>query len=194
MKKKEQITGIILAGGKSLRMGNDKGFVNLNGKPFVSHIINTLKKVTDTIIIVSDNTAYNIFGCQRINDIIKNAGPLAGLYSGLIATETDKNIVISCDSPLINEALLKKLLIHDDNMTDIIQFKNQENTFPLIALYQKKCASKCLTLLEKGERRLRYAVSQFKTKEIQIPEIYKQNIININTPEELNKITNGVNY
>lgn len=194
MKMKTEITGIILAGGKSSRMGSDKGFLELNGISFTQHIIETLKTLVDNIIIVSDAKDYDAFGYKRVEDRIKNAGPLAGVYSGLSHSKTDKNIIVSCDVPLINESLLKLLILNDDESTDIVQFENKQRTIPLIALYKKSCASKCLDFLKKGERRLTVVVNQLHTKTIELPEMYQQNIKNINTPEELKNITDAVNY
>ena len=71
MSNKNNITGIILAGGKSSRMGSDKGFVIYNDKPFIQHIIDTLQPLVDEIIIVSNNPDYDVFKLKRVNDIIE---------------------------------------------------------------------------------------------------------------------------
>ena len=81
--KRETTTGIILAGGKSSRMGQDKGLLMLNGRTFMSHIIEALEPVVSDIIIVSNNSDYDIYKLKRVADILKDSGPLAGLYTGL---------------------------------------------------------------------------------------------------------------
>ena len=88
MKNKKNITGIILAGGKSSRMGTDKGFVMYKNKAFIQHIIEAIHPLVDEIIIVSNNPDYDVFKLKRVNDIIENAGPLAGVYTGLFESET----------------------------------------------------------------------------------------------------------
>jgi len=110
MKNKNHITGIILAGGKSSRMGTDKGFVLYKNKSFIQHIIEALQPLVDEIIIVSNNPDYDIFGLKRVSDLIENAGPLAGVYTGLDYSETENNLVISCDVPLINSETLTLLI------------------------------------------------------------------------------------
>ena len=92
MAVKNNITGIILAGGKSSRMGSDKGFLKLNDKRFVLYSIEALKPLVSEILIVSDNENYDTFGYKRIEDIIKNSGPVAGIYSGLKASKTEYNL------------------------------------------------------------------------------------------------------
>ena len=119
MKTKKHITGIILAGGKSSRMGTDKGFVLYKNKSFVQHIIEALQPLVTEIIIVSNNPDYDVFGIKRVNDIIENAGPLAGVYTGLHYSETENNLVISCDVPLINSETLTLLIDGVDDKKDV---------------------------------------------------------------------------
>lgn len=191
---KKDITGIILAGGKSSRMGSDKGFIKLNGYTFMSHIIEAMKPIVNTVIIVSNNSDYDEFGYKRIEDIIKDSGPLAGLYSGLYHSKTENNLVLSCDVPLINSSVLKQLIDGFDNGFDVIQLQSQNKTIPLIALYKKQCFYKCLELLDKGEKRLRIAVEQLKSKTIMLDSELDKYVNNINTIDQLNDIKNAVEH
>src|SRR5690606_23061938 len=134
MVDKKHITGIILSGGKSSRMGSEKGFMSYNGKPFIQHSIEALKPLVMEIIIVSNNVDYDVFGLKRIEDVMENAGPLAGLYSGLHQSKTDYNLVLSCDIPLINTSILQRLVDAIDDDSEIIQIESQGKTMPLIAL------------------------------------------------------------
>ena len=191
---KKDITGIILAGGKSSRMGSDKGFLKLNGYTFMSHIIKAIKPIVNTIIIVSNNSDYDEFGHKRVEDIIEDTGPLAGLYSGLYHSETENNLVLSCDVPLINSAVLIKLIEGFDDSYDVIQLQSQNKTMPLIALYKKECLHKCLELLDKDEKRLRIAVEQMNTKTIELDYELDKYVKNINTIDQLNDIKNAVEH
>lgn len=184
----EKVTGIILAGGKSSRMGTDKGFLKLNNRLFIKHIINAIKPLVSEIIIVSDNKDYDVFGLKRVEDDIKNAGPLSGVHSGLKTSKTQYNLVLSCDIPLITTKILKKLLNGIDKHTDIIQIVSQGKSMPLIALYKKQCETVFFQLLHKNERRMYYAINQCNLKTIVLQpeeEIYTRNI---NTPEDFKKI------
>jgi len=186
---KKNITGIILAGGKSSRMGTDKGFLSHNNKPFITHIINALKPLVTEIIIVSDLKRYDIFGLKRITDTIKNAGPLAGIYSGLKSSKTTYNLVLSCDIPLIKTKVLQQLLEAAENDFDVIQAKSKDRSMPLIALYKKSCASIFDKLLRNGERRMTIAVNSCNSKTIILnteDDIYTTNI---NTPKQLKTLS-----
>lgn len=190
MKNKKSITGIILAGGKSSRMGTDKGFLLLNEKPFVQHSIDALKPIVSEIIIVSDDVAYNVFGLKRINDITKNAGPVAGICSGLEASSNIYNIILSCDIPLITSEILQKLVDGMDGVSDIIQIESQGKTMPLIALYKKQVKEKFNALLQANERRLRIAVSACKVKNIVLGNENTVFTMNVNTQNDLKWIEN----
>ncbi len=190
MKFKNNITGIILAGGKSSRMGTDKGFLKLNGKLFIEHIIEVLTPLVSEIIIVSNDLNYDNFKVKRVNDLIEDAGPLAGIYSGLSASKTKKNLVLSCDIPLINSEILNLLVNQIDDASEIIQIESNGKTMPLIALYNKDCESVFNSLLGQGERRLRFAVNQCKVKNIELNTEQKIYVSNVNTPKQLKEITN----
>ena len=191
---KTNITGIILAGGKSSRMGTDKGFLKLNGTTFISLIIEAIKPLVNDIIIVSNNVAYDQYGYKRVDDLIDDAGPLAGIYSGLYNSNTESNLVLSCDVPLIKTFVLKKLIQSKNSDFDIVQLQSQKKTMPLIARYKKQCMSTFLELLQNNERRLRFAVEQLNTKTIMLDAELDEFVKNINTIEQFNAIKNAVEH
>ena len=194
MNDKQNITGIILAGGKSSRMGSDKGLLKLNGATFISLIIEAIKPLVNDLIIVSNYSAYDQYGYKRVDDIIENSGPVAGLHSGLFHSKTEYNLVVSCDVPLITTAVLNKLIEGFDINFDVIQLQSQNKTMPLIALYKKHCVVTFVDLLQNNKRRLRFAVEQLKTKTIILDSNFAGFVKNINTIEQLNDIKNAVEY
>ncbi|MBJ6367264.1 molybdenum cofactor guanylyltransferase [Snuella sedimenti] len=185
---KKNITGIILAGGKSSRMGTDKGLIMFKGMPFFQHIANALHPLVGEIIVISNHSAYDIFGFKRFEDLIKNAGPLAGVYTGLKHSKTEFNLVLSCDVPLINTGTLNKLIDSYDNNSEVIQIESKGKTMPLIALYKKQCEYHFFKLLQEGERRLQYGVNQCKVKSVSLDAENDVFTNNINTPEQLKAI------
>ncbi|WP_298900473.1 molybdenum cofactor guanylyltransferase [uncultured Psychroserpens sp.] len=189
MTTETQITGIILAGGKSSRMGFEKGLALYKNKPFIVHIIEALQSVLKDIIIVSSNKSYDQFNLKRVHDIIENAGPLAGLYSGLSHSKTENNIVLSCDIPLINPVLLTRLINEISIKNDIVQFSINGRTNPLLAVYKKRCMAPSLEALKRGERRLQFFVNQQKTKTITLESYLEKYTLNINTKDQLNQLS-----
>ena len=187
------MTGIILAGGQSRRMGSEKGLVLFNGRPFISYSIDALKPLVNRLVIVSDNAAYDIYDGERIKDRFKNVGPLAGLYSGLSASHSELNLVLSCDVPLITSALLKYLAEHIDDQHDIFQLHTDGNPLPHISIYRKTCEHKCRDLILSGEKRLLALQEHHKTCTIEIPEELRDQGMNINSRDELKKLEHEYN-
>lgn len=188
--EKKHITGILLAGGRSSRMGTDKGFVMLKGLSFANRIINTMKPFVHEIIIVSDHTRYDKLMIRRVEDIVKDSGPVAGIHAALTHSHTDLNLVLSCDIPLIEEEVVSTLLQGYDPQYDIIQLAYNDSTIPLIGLYHKNCLPQCESLLKQGERRLTKFVEASKTKTIELPQHLGHYTTNVNTREQLELLKN----
>ena len=193
MENKKNITGIILSGGKSARMGTDKGFLLLNEKPFIQYSIDALKPLVSEIIIVSDNPNYDSFGLKRVTDITKDAGPVAGICSGLEASSTEYNLVLSCDIPLINTEILKNLINAIDDTSEIIQVESKGKTMPLIALYKKQVKDSFNKLLKENERRLRVAIKTCNSKSIVLKNEHEICTMNVNTKKELKVVEDEYN-
>lgn len=190
MGSKKNITGVILAGGKSSRMGTDKGILELNGKKIIEHIIFSIRPVVDEIIIISNTNNYDYLGLKVYRDIIKECGPLAGIHTALTYSSTEKNLVVSCDIPFINSDLLS-YIVDNAGRCEVAIPVHKGNTEPLCAIYSKKCTGRFEELISKNELKLHNVFHHFITKEIFISEkqsFYDSKLfVNINTPAELEK-------
>lgn len=192
MKNKMEITGIILAGGKSSRMGTDKGVLHVDGRAMVERIIETLSSATSRIIIIANNNNYDSFGYPVKQDLIKDCGPMGGIYTGLKFSSTPLNIIMSCDIPFVEADTLKQLA-ESPAQYEVVVPVHEGKTEPLCARYHQKCIPAFAGLLRKGEFKLQEALPGFKTLELQFAEDVKMQFANINTKEELNKF-NTVTY
>lgn len=106
----ENITGIILCGGKSSRMKMNKAFLKLGNIPIIEIMLQKMKQNFDNLILSSNNTElFAYLNVPIIKDIYLNRGPLAGIHSSLSSSSTEKNFIISCDIPLITVELIKYL-------------------------------------------------------------------------------------
>jgi len=185
MKFKNNITGIILAGGKSSRMGTEKGLIIYKNKPFVEHIIEAMSPLVDNIIIISNNKAYESFGFKCYKDLIKNTGPLAGIYTGLRYSKTNNNLIVSCDIPLIKTVVLQKLIDQKNDASEVIQLQSQGKNMPLIALYKKSCEVIFMEELHQNQKKVQKALKKCNVKTVIIDGSLEQVTANINTPEDL---------
>lgn len=102
------MTGIVLSGGENRRMGADKAFLKVAGIPMIEHILAALRSVVGKIIIVTNSPeAYRSYeGVEVVTDASDKRGPLTGIYSGLLRSNDDYHVVVACDMPFLNPALL----------------------------------------------------------------------------------------
>ena len=183
-----QATGIILAGGKSSRMGEDKGLVLLNGKPMIQYVIEALKEVVSNIIIISNNASYNKFGVPVYSDIIKNKGPVGGIYTGLYHSTTELNFCISCDVPMVSSDFIFWLLNKSGNASITLPMC-KDKVHQMIGVYSKQVLSYFKESAEKEHLKLSQVNKNMACKIIDIEKEYAnfEELIfsNINTKNEL---------
>lgn len=190
MEPSKHRSGIILAGGKSSRMGTTKGLLDLQGKTFIAHCLQALQPLVEDLYIVSDDPIYDPYPATRIEDIWKDCGPLGGLYSGLSETKSEYNIVLSCDVPFVNSTVLNLLVNAIDKDFDVVQLQSEGRSHPLIGIYHKNCSTHFKEVLESGERRLIVALESLRVKTIPLDTQLAPLVRNINTQTEYQIIKN----
>jgi molybdopterin-guanine dinucleotide biosynthesis protein A len=132
--KESEIEVFILAGGKSRRMGSDKGLVNFKGEPMISHILRVLDKLNMPTSIISGNKDYIKFGKPVHQDVIPEKGPLGGLYTALEFSSAPMLILLACDMPSINSESLKRLIALATSCKMVVSTDGKELS-PLFACY-----------------------------------------------------------
>ena len=176
------VTAIILSGGKSSRMGEDKGLMLFEGKSMIEHIIKTVKPLVKDIIIISNNNEYTQFGYHVFKDIIKDKGPLAGILTGLEQSTTSKNLVLSCDTPFINEELIKLVLSYNDY--DVVIPEKENRTHQLIGVYDKSCIAIIKEELANNRLKIKLVINKLDFKIVDVNHIDARVFHNINTKED----------
>jgi molybdopterin-guanine dinucleotide biosynthesis protein A len=186
------ITGVIMAGGKSSRMGTDKGLVVFNRKPFVQYAIDLLKPLFPELIISTQNPEYGQFGLPLLKDEIPDCGPLGGIYSALKASKTKYIFVLACDMPFVTTENIEKLLVCKDDFECVIP-KVGEKLEPLCAIYSKSLIKTIEESLKSGNLAMHHLVSVSNCRlvdfDAQVPDFQ-----NINSPDELNTGTFKMSY
>jgi molybdopterin-guanine dinucleotide biosynthesis protein A len=185
------VTGIVLAGGKSTRMGGDKGLVKLNDKPLVSYAIRTLENAGCKVIISSNNPVYKQFGYPVIPDEVTGIGPLGGIYSALRVSNTHRNVVLSCDMPLVPADLIRFLLNETTDFQSVVPMYNGY-TEPLCGCYSKEVTEIIGALIAKRSYKMQNLLKNLKTNCIEITREFsffrEEMFVNINDPDQLKKI------
>ena len=192
-------TGIIMAGGKSSRMGTNKALLKIDGITVIERIANELQKCVDEIIIVTNHfDDYRFLGYPMVEDIYKEMGPMGGIHAGLLASTTDKNLVVACDMPFISADLGNFLLKQLDDYQVVVP-EIEDQFHPLFAGYKKELAPLIEEALKENQLRIRFFFKQLKTKTIYLEDITKENITfnhenvyNMNYPDDYEQAKNFV--
>ncbi|AEW85257.1 molybdenum cofactor guanylyltransferase [Flavobacterium columnare NBRC 100251 = ATCC 23463] len=185
------ITGYILAGGKSSRMGVEKGLLLLNNIPFIKCIKDALDPICNTIQVITSNLEYKRMGFYTIEDLIKEKGPVGGIYTALSCSKTPYTIIVSVDTPLITTELMEILIKnHIDKSSSITIFGNEQSDNPLIGIYNTDLKIVFKEAIVSNTLQLRKVLKNIKTRRIAIPEGFQYQLQNINTKEEYKIIVN----
>jgi molybdenum cofactor guanylyltransferase len=187
-----EITGIVLAGGKSSRFGSDKAMANWNGKRLIENAIDILHPVCHKVIISSNNPEYSFTGCEVCPDELPIQAPMIGIYSCLKRSQTEINIILSCDIPLIPTALLKHLIEKSPGYDAIIPKHGNDQMEPLCGIYKRSLIPNLEKFIEDENYSLKYLLKFSATLFVQInPSLsffYKDLFVNINTMEDFGKL------
>jgi molybdopterin-guanine dinucleotide biosynthesis protein A len=159
-------TAIILAGGKSSRMGFDKQFLKLRDKYIIQVIKEKLEKVFDEIILVTNRPQeYVKCGFRLVEDEVRDFGPLAGIHAGLKNSGSIHNYIVACDMPFINlkylEYMMELIRQHDGNVDAVIT-RLGEWIEPFNAFYSKSLLDRIEENIKKGKRQINLLLQDSK--------------------------------
>jgi molybdopterin-guanine dinucleotide biosynthesis protein A len=190
VKIKNNITGIILSGGQSLRMGENKAFIKIDGIPIINRIHSVFKKLFQEVIIVTNQKElFSNFDAKIYVDIIPDCGVLAGLYTGLFFSSFPYSFCVACDMPYLKESVIE-FLIGGLNDFDVIVPKTVDGLQPLHAVYSKKCLPAIRNTIQDGKSKILDFYPMVKIKLVEEQEFHfldpgMESFINVNTPEQL---------
>ena len=208
-KKPMPVTGVILAGGKSRRMGQNKALIQLGDSPLIEHVIHHMRLVADEpLLITNDHAEYARFGLPMHSDIIPNTGALGGIYTGLMHAAHDVVLCVACDSPFLQPKLLSYLVSilgeydavmpytygsnKDIKVPNPSHSDNQITLQTLCAAYSKRCLPIIKLMLQASELRVHALQERAQIQSVS-PEDWRMfdpegiSFFNINTPEDLEK-------
>ncbi|WP_282013775.1 molybdenum cofactor guanylyltransferase [Marinifilum flexuosum] len=192
MIQEKKSIGIVLSGGKSSRMGTEKGLVKWQSKALIEYSVKCLNSICNNIVISSNNEDYNYLNLPVIKDEIANCGPLGGIYSCMKNISADYYYVISCDVPNVPTELFKDLFknIREADLIYAVDSKGKKQ--PLVAIYKRSCFLTIESELLNGNYKMMKLLEKIKAKEYLVTQdlkYYRDNILsNANSPEDLNNL------
>lgn len=183
---------IVLAGGRSSRFGADKAFVKMGGSTIVESLISLLRLIFPKVIVVTNYPEkYQQFPVQVVTDQIKGLGPLVGIYSGLLASDSARNFVVACDMPLLNPRLIHYLASIPEG--EIVVPRIKDKLEPLHAVYSKACLPAIEEQIATGNYKIQNFFNKVDVCYVEEEEIKKidptlTSFLNINLQKDLKKI------
>ena len=195
---------IILCGGRSRRMGRDKGSMIIQDKPMIKHILSTLNhEINEVIIVLNDKERIDKY-CEFINpneydytitfaeDKVKNKGPMPGIMTGLSLINSNYSLVLPCDSPYVTKKYINTIFSEiNENYQAIVPYHDSENKLktsePLHSIYNKNIISLIENLVDEDVLHIKGLIEKIDAKFVLIDnkKIEKKEFRNLNRPSDI---------
>ena len=182
-------SAVVLAGGKSSRMGRPKALLLFDGEPLIVHIVRALKRMfTEIVIVAAPDQELPDLPATLVRDEVAYQGPVGGIYNGLRAASGESCFVTSCDVAFLNAALISHLIAQISNHDVVVPYW-EERFQPLHAVYRRSVLPLLEGQLERGELRPVYLFDKVRTCKIGAEEIRRfdpegLSFLNMNTPDD----------
>jgi FdhD protein/molybdopterin-guanine dinucleotide biosynthesis protein A len=188
-----EITVAVLAGGASRRMGANKSFVELTGKPLVQHTLERVRDLNAPMLLITNTPdLYNHFDIPMVGDVVPGKGSLGGIYSALLNSRTPYTVCVACDMPFLDVDLLNYLLSLRKGFDAVVPMIDGQPQ-GLHAVYHRHCIEPIRELMDRNELRITGLFDRLRVRlvgEAAIraidPEL--RSFTNLNTPEELERV------
>ena len=186
-------TGIILAGGKNLRMGQNKAFLEVQGERIIDRINRIFVDLFDEVLLVTNSPRdYLDLNLRIVADLYRERGSLAGIFTGLFHASFSHAFVAACDMPFLNPALIAHLVGLSPGY-DIVIPRTEDGLQPLHAVYSRKCLPFMEDLLREGNLKILDFFHRVKKREVPAEEMipldpHLSSFLNLNSPEDLSRI------
>ncbi len=188
------ISCIVLAGGKGLRLGRNKALETINDRYLLQQVVSRLSFFKSNVIIVTatEQPFLQSIGYPKIRivtDTYPDKGPLGGIYTGLATSDSVYNLVVACDMPFLNQALLRYMIQRSANF-DLVVPRWDGMVEPLHAVYSKGCLAPIESLLKQGTLNIAKLFTLVKVRYVEAEEIDRfdpkhLSFFNINTEADL---------
>jgi molybdopterin-guanine dinucleotide biosynthesis protein A len=187
------VTGVVLAGGQSRRMGRDKALIELGGETLLVRAARVLATVTGEVLVVGRPPGEpGPVGARLVADVYPGLGPLGGIVTALRAMHTPLALVVACDMPLLQAALIRYLIGLASEYEAVVP-RTEQGPEPLHAVYSAACLPAAEACLADGERAVSALLTRVRTRYVPRYESAPYDpsglsFLNANTPEEWQRI------
>lgn len=182
---------VVLAGGKSRRMGQDKALLSLNGQTFLERLLEELSGFEELLISVDHAERYSAYGDRVCPDLFPEIGPLGGLYSALSACASSALLAVSCDMPFFQKELGEYLLSYESPEWDALVVEDRSGqVHPLCGIYHKRILPVMLEEIQAGRFRMMGLLNRLRVKRVKLQySAFSDDCVqNINRPEDYGRL------
>lgn len=182
------LKGIILAGGKSSRFGEDKALAIWNGKTLLARAVDLLRNLhLDPVVIANPQKDYSFLECPVFNDLIPAKGPLGGLFTACSLFPQKNLLVLTCDMPFLEETVLSQLMEVHTAEIQVTVFCVGEQIQPFPGIYSSKLEALLKRHLDSDELSMRSFLSRIICQQIAFSPLESKVFQNVNFPDDLNR-------
>lgn len=187
--------GVILAGGRSSRMGENKATMVFAGEPLLARVLHRITPVVDETLVIGPQSLASLAPNARvIEDAVSAVGPLSGLYTALRATTCDRIFLVGCDMPFVQPRLVRAMLaLSEVNAhADVVVLHDGQRAQPLHAVYTRQCLPAVERALHSGNHSLQSLLSHLIAVTVDAEIIHREDrnglsTFNVNTPADWNR-------
>jgi molybdopterin-guanine dinucleotide biosynthesis protein A len=191
------VTAFILAGGKSLRMGRDKAFVELGGQTLLGRALDVASVVTRDCRIVGDPAKFAVFG-PVVEDIFRDCGPLGGIHAALLSAKGELNLMLAVDLPFMEVKFLEYLIVQARETSAVVTVPHAGGGLqPLCAIYRRKFAEVAERALRERKNKIDPLFAEVETRVLDEGELSRAGFLpdifrNLNTLEHWEEVKEQV--
>nr|WP_274386075.1 molybdenum cofactor guanylyltransferase [Paenibacillus polymyxa] len=197
-----KVTGIIVAGGRSRRMGQDKALLEIDGATMLERMYTTLQQAAQRVVVVTrDNQGYGLSGMETVSDVFRGMGPLSGIHAGLSASTTEWGMVVACDMPFVQPEVLHDLLAVTKKWTELQGTREPAlqavipsmdgRIHPLLAVYHRSVLPSAEECLRSGRLRLTDWLDKLNVRYATVEDLpgvsedmWHKAVFNMNNPQD----------
>lgn len=174
--KMNEVAGFVTAGGRSSRMGRDKAWLDLAGRPMIEHVIAALQPVTATVSIIANHSEYAKLGFPVLPDSQSGIGPLEAIRISLLNTKRPRALLtrallVGCDLPFVTSELFKFLVSLGGPYEAVVPMGANQKLEPLCAIYCSSALNAVETLIASGERKISLLYDRVPTRFVRFEEL-----------------------
>ena len=185
------ITGVILAGGKSSRFGSNKALAMVDGKPLIQHVADLISSLFAECLLVTNTPAeYEFLSLPMTHDRYRDSGPLAGIHAALLQISTPRAFVVACDMPNLSPELIQYVCNINEQEYDVIIPSLEKGLEPLFGIYHKKSLAVIESYLQQKDFKIISVLEDLQVRRVSEKEILSiaedfDCFKNINRPADL---------